>query len=58
MYLLLAAHSNGASLQELTQAGDPLPANPEPRLIPATELAAVVRGLENNTPGGQAPRWI
>ncbi|KNH21618.1 3'-5' exonuclease [Arthrobacter sp. ZBG10] len=58
MYLLLAAHPNGASLQELTQAGDPLPANPEPQLIPAAELAAVVRGLENNTPGGQAPRWI
>lgn len=58
MYLLLAAHPHGAVLQELTQAGHPQPANPEPRLIDAGGLAAVVRGFEERRPGGQPPRWI
>ncbi|MDQ0677094.1 DNA polymerase-1 [Arthrobacter pascens] len=56
MYLLLAAHPHGATLQEVTQAGDPHPEAPEPRLISAKELAAVVRRLEQQ--GGQPPRWI
>ncbi|WP_258803349.1 bifunctional 3'-5' exonuclease/DNA polymerase [Pseudarthrobacter sp. NS4] len=58
MYLLLAAHPHGAALQELTQAGLPQPANPEPRLVARGDLAAVVRELENKRPGGQPPRWI
>lgn len=58
MYLLLAAHPDGAVLQQLTQAGHPSPDNPEPRLASATELPAVVRGLEAARPGGQAPRWV
>ncbi|WP_461187766.1 bifunctional 3'-5' exonuclease/DNA polymerase [Arthrobacter sp. Z4-13] len=58
MYLLLAAHPQGAVLQELTQAGHPHPSNPEPRLVPASELAAVVRDLERRPQGGQVPRWI
>ena len=58
MYLLLAAHPHGAALQELTQAGQPLPAAPEPRLVSTGDLAAVVRELENRRPGGQPPRWI
>ena len=58
MYLLLAAHPHGAVLQELTPAGHPQPANPEPRLIDAGGLAAVVRGFEERRPGGQPPRWI
>ena len=56
MYLLLAAHHHGATLQEVTQAGDPHPEAPEPRLISAKELTAVVRRLERQ--GGQPPRWI
>ncbi len=58
MYLLLAAHSRGAVLQQLTQAGHPEPANPEPRPVALTDLAAVVRDLEARRPGGQPPRWI
>lgn len=58
MYLLLAAHPEGAVLQQLTPAGHPRAGNPEPVLASATELPAVVRGLESNRPGGQAPRWI
>jgi DNA polymerase-1 len=58
MYLLLAAHPHGAALQELTQAGGPQPANPEPRIIAREDLAAVVRRLENDRKGGQPPRWI
>jgi DNA polymerase-1 len=58
MYLLLAAHPDGAALQELTQAGLPEPANPEPRLVARSGLAAVVGGLETRRPGGQPPRWI
>lgn len=58
MYLLLAAHPRGAALQELTQAGHAQPANPEPRTVALTDLAAVVRELEARRPGGQPPRWI
>lgn len=58
MYLLLAAHPDGVALQELTQAGLPQPANPEPRLVDRSGLAAVVRDLETRRPGGQPPRWI
>lgn len=58
MYLLLAAHPHGAALQELTQAGHAQPANPEPRTVALTDLAAVVRDLEARRPGGQPPRWI
>ncbi len=53
MHLLLAAHADGAALHRLTPAGDPDPAAPEPRLVPATELPGVVRQLEL-----QRPRWI
>ena len=58
MYLLLAAHPSGAVLQELTQAGQPHPANPEPRMVSAGELAGVVLGLERRPRAGQPPRWI
>jgi len=58
MYLLLAAHPQGAVLQELTQAGRPHPSNPEPRPVSPSELAAVVRDLERRPQGGQPPRWI
>jgi DNA polymerase-1 len=57
MYLLLAAHSHGAALQQVTQAGDPHPDRPEPRLISASELPGVVRHLETR-PREAAPRWI
>lgn len=53
MYLLLAAHPDGAALQKLTAAGEPDPAAPEPRLISAGDLAGVVRELEQ-----RRPRWI
>jgi DNA polymerase-1 len=53
MYLLLAAHPDGAALQHLTPDGSPNPADPEPRVISAGELAGVVRGLEK-----RRPRWI
>ncbi len=53
MYLLLAAHADGATLQELTADGDPVPSSPEPRIVRAGDLAAVVRRLEQ-----QRPRWI
>ncbi|TAP40483.1 bifunctional 3'-5' exonuclease/DNA polymerase [Arthrobacter sp. S39] len=58
MYLLLAAHPQGAALQELTQAGDPHSNTPEPRVVSAGELAAVVRNLESRPNGGPPPRWI
>ena len=58
MYLLLAAHARGAALQELTQAGHPQQANPEPRVVAPGELAGVVREFEARRPGGQPPRWI
>jgi DNA polymerase-1 len=57
MYLLLAAHSHGAALQQVTQAGDPHPDRPEPRLISASELPGFVRHLETR-PREAAPRWI
>ncbi|MCU1518522.1 MAG: 3-5 exonuclease, partial [Pseudarthrobacter sp.] len=57
MYLLLAAHSHGAALQQVTQAGDPHPDRPEPRLISASELPGVVRHLETR-PREAPPRWI
>ena len=65
MYLLLAAHPDGAAIQELTAAGLPSPANPEPLVVSlsptgaeaapgtGTGLAAVVRELEK-----RRPRWI
>ena len=58
MYLLLAAHPQGAALQELTQAGDPHPNTPEPQVVSKGELAAVVRRLESRPNGGPPPRWI
>ena len=58
MYLLLAAHLQGAALQELTQAGDPHPNTPEPQVVSKGELAAVVRRLETRPNGGPPPRWI
>lgn len=58
MYLLLAAHPHGAALQELTQAGHPLPSSTEPTLVNAGELAGVVRELEHRRPDGHPPRWI
>jgi DNA polymerase-1 len=58
MYLLLAAHPQGAALQALTQAGDPHPDTPEPQVVSAGELAAVVRRLESRPNGGPPPRWI
>ena len=53
MYLLLAAHPDGAVLQGLTPVGAPHPATPEPRVIRPGELAGVVRDLEQ-----QRPRWV
>lgn len=53
MYLLLAAHADGAALQELTAEGAPHPARPEPRTVSAAELTGVVRDLEK-----RRPRWI
>ena len=58
MYLLLAAHADGAALQELTAAGAPDPAGPEPRVVSAAELPGVVRELESGgrAGSGTAPR--
>ena len=53
MYLLLAAHADGAALQELTADGAPHPDAPEPRTVGAAELPGVVRELEQ-----RRPRWI
>ena len=53
MYLLLAAHADGAALQELTADGAPTPGAPSPRVVSAAELAGVVRELEQ-----RRPRWI
>ncbi|MGX5717483.1 bifunctional 3'-5' exonuclease/DNA polymerase [Arthrobacter sp. MAHUQ-56] len=58
MYLLLAAHPGGAALQELSQAGHAPPAASEPRVVPHSDLPAVVRKLEAARPDGQPPRWI
>ena len=53
MYLLLAAHADGAALLELTAGGAPHPASPGRRVISAAELAGVVLQLEK-----RRPRWI
>ena len=53
MYLLLAAHADGAALQELTADGAPHPGAPAPKVVSAAELAGVVRELEQ-----RRPRWI
>ncbi|MET1064156.1 MAG: bifunctional 3'-5' exonuclease/DNA polymerase [Arthrobacter sp.] len=53
MYLLLAAHADGAALQELSAEGAPHPATPEPRFVSAAELPGVVQELEQ-----RRPRWI
>ena len=53
MYLLLAAHADGAALQELTADGAPHPGSPAPRVVSAAELAGVVREHEQ-----RRPRWI
>ncbi|MFE4836743.1 bifunctional 3'-5' exonuclease/DNA polymerase [Arthrobacter sp. NPDC056691] len=70
MYLLLAAHPNGAAIQELTAAGLPHPDNPEPRIVsaapPATQPGSQP-GAPSDGPGLAAvvgelekrrPRWI
>ena len=53
MYLLLAAHADGAALQEVTAEGVPEPSNPKPRIVSAGDLAGVVREFEE-----RHPRWI
>lgn len=53
MYLLLAAHADGAVIQELTAAGAPDGAGAEPHVVSAAELPGIVRGLEK-----RRPRWI
>ena len=53
MYLLLAAHPDGAALQELTVDGAPHPDAPAARIVSTADLAGVVRGLER-----RRPRWI
>jgi DNA polymerase-1 len=53
MYLLLAAHADGAALQELTADGTPHPDSPELQIISAEKLSGVVRRLES-----RRPRWI
>lgn len=51
MYLLLAAHADGAALQELTAGGAPAAA--EPTVVRPADLPGVVLRLEK-----QRPRWI
>jgi DNA polymerase-1 len=51
MYLLLAAHPDGAAIQELTAAGLPHPANPEPRIVSLTQ-----RGARQEAPSPAAPQ--
>ena len=53
MYLLLAAHADGAALQHLTADGAPEPSDPEPRVVRPGDLAGIVRELEE-----RRPRWI
>lgn len=48
MYLLLAAHADGAVIQELTAAGLPHPGNPEPRIIRRNPTG------ESSAPGNHA----
>ncbi|MEZ2388472.1 bifunctional 3'-5' exonuclease/DNA polymerase [bacterium RCC_150] len=50
MYLLLAAHPEGAAIQETTASGAPLE---EPQVIAKAEFAGVVRRLEK-----RRPRWV
>ena len=58
MYVLLAAHPEGAALQELTSAGHPLPARPDVRVVSKGDLAGVVRQLEGPPTAPRRPRWI
>lgn len=63
MYLLLAAHADGAVIQELTATGLPNPGNPEPRIIkrnPVAESSGPPNPAANATgtgpnPAGNAP---
>lgn len=57
MFLLLAAHPDGAALQALSADGSPHPDRPEPRVIRAADLPDVVRRLEA-TPAAHRPRWV
>lgn len=50
MYLLLAAHADGAAIQRVSPAGK---ATADPRLVSEGDLPAVVRELE-----AQRPRWV
>ncbi|MFI2565762.1 bifunctional 3'-5' exonuclease/DNA polymerase [Paenarthrobacter sp. NPDC018779] len=50
MYLLLAAHQDGAAIQRISPSGKP---TADPRLIRRGELPGVVRELET-----QRPRWV
>lgn len=50
MYLLLAAHPEGAALQRISPTGKP---TADPRLVTRGELPGVVRELE-----AQRPRWV
>jgi DNA polymerase-1 len=74
MYLLLAAHPDGAAVQELTAAGLPHPDNPEPRIVSVAPQRADVgahQAAPQTAPGGgtglaavvrelekRRPRWI
>ena len=74
MYLLLAAHPDGAAIQELTAAGLPHPGNPEPRVVSLAPHGADVgahQAAPQTAPDGGAglaavvrelekrrPRWI
>ncbi len=50
MYLLLAAHPEGAAIQRISPTGKP---TADPRLVTRGELPGVVRELE-----AQRPRWV
>ncbi|GAA2845763.1 bifunctional 3'-5' exonuclease/DNA polymerase [Paenarthrobacter ilicis] len=50
MYLLLAAHLDGAAIQRISPSGKP---TADPRLVTRGELAGVVLELET-----QRPRWV
>ncbi|MFP3462625.1 bifunctional 3'-5' exonuclease/DNA polymerase [Arthrobacter globiformis] len=71
MYLLLAAHPDGAAIQQLTAAGHPHPENPEPRIVSLSPHGAERPGADATAPNGGAglgavvrelekrrPRWI
>lgn len=49
MFLLLAAHPDGAALQELTADGLPSPRNPHPRIVSRTAATAVPENLGGNS---------